>query len=40
MKNKPSNYYKTDKIFHNDFLEILEDCIEESNYKSNEKMKL
>ena len=34
---KPSKYYKTDDTFHNNFLEILEDCINESNYNNKQK---
>ena len=37
MNNKPSKYYKTNSVFHNNFLEILEDCINESNYNNKQK---
>lgn len=34
---KPATHYKTDKVFHNYFLEILEDCIVESKLNRKEK---
>jgi len=37
MGRKPSNYYKTNAVFHNEFLEILEDCVTESSLKPDEK---
>ena len=38
MRNRPSTTYKTDTIFHNDFLEVLEDCINESNLNHDQKV--
>ena len=34
---KPSKYYKTDATFHNHFLEVLEDCIAESDLPTTQK---
>lgn len=31
-QQRPSKYYETDRVFHNNLLEVLEDCIIESNY--------
>lgn len=32
LQQRPSKYYETDRVFHNNLLEVLEDCIIESNY--------
>lgn len=32
LPQRPSKHYETDRVFHNNLLEVLEDCIIESNY--------
>ena len=40
LQQRPSKYYETDKVFHNNLLEVLEDCIIESNYDQEVKDKV
>ena len=37
LQQRPSQYYETDRVFHNNFLEVLEDCIvEKDSHKSHQ----
>ena len=40
LQHRPSKYYETDRVFHNNLLEVLEDCIIESNYNQEVKDKV
>jgi len=37
---RPSKHYATDSVFHNNLLEVLEDCVVESDYSNQIKQQV